>query len=470
LNLVGSAVITLIVIVLLFRRAEARLVLLTASALLFLLAGKLPEMLVSLAAELSNPKTVIPICASMGFAYVLRLTECDKHLVQLLLGPLDRPVARALLIPGAIATGYIVNMAIVSQSGAAAIVGSIAVPLLLSEGISKTTVGSLMLLGCSMGGELFNPGAVETVTLSRLTGIASPVLAQRSIPLNLAGCVTALLVYWWMAVRHERASAAASLATANSDRVGMDSTNHAAADPELLPVSIENPSPESPPFHPNLVKALIPFIPLVLLFAGSRVPFLRPFHDHVTILVAMLLGSIAAALVSPVQIGNFARAFFEGTGFAYTHIISVTVSAILFAQGIIANGFVQRVVAALAGRPGPALMASLTIPWGLAALSGSGAGAASSMMTALIPGAAKLHLDPAQMGILAAMGSHYGRTMSPAAAVAILCATLVLPKEATVGEIGRMTLALVKRVVLPLIAGGVVIYLAALLGQGNASH
>jgi DcuC family C4-dicarboxylate transporter len=467
-NLIGAAAIILIVIVLLFRRAEPRLVLLTASVLLFLLARKLPEMLVSLASELANPKTVIPICASMGFAYVLRLTECDKHLVRLLMGPLDRPVARALLIPGAIATGYIVNMAIVSQSGTAAIVGSIAIPLLLSKGISKTTAGSLLLLGCSMGGELFNPGAVETVTLSRLCGIPSPILAQRSIPLNLLGCSTALMLFWWMAGRYER-----SLASVR--REGETEDSRVAADPDVarsdesLDLASAPASADKSTFRPNLVKALVPFIPLVLLFAGTRVPMLRPFHDHVTILVAMLIGSIAAALVAPTKIGNLARAFFEGTGFAYTHIISVTVCATIFAQGIIANGLIRRVVGALAGRPRPALLASLIIPCALAALSGSGAGAATSMMTALIPGASKLHLDAAQMGILAAMGSHFGRTMSPAAAVAILCATLVLPNEASVAEIGSMTLNLTKRVALPLVAGGVVMYLAALVGLARVS-
>ena len=28
-----------------------------------------------------TPATVVPICSAMGFAFVLRLTECDQHLV-----------------------------------------------------------------------------------------------------------------------------------------------------------------------------------------------------------------------------------------------------------------------------------------------------------------------------------------------------------------------------------------------------
>jgi DcuC family C4-dicarboxylate transporter len=218
------------------------------------------------------------------------------------------------------------------------------------------------------------------------------------------------------------------------------------------------------PFQINPAKAIVPFIPLALLFGATHIPLLKPFHDHVTILVAMLIGSIAAALSSPRQSGKLASAFFEGTGFAYARIISVTVCATLFAQGIIANGTVQQLVGGLAARPGPALLASLTLPWGLAALSGSGAGSATSMMTALVPGAARMHLDPGQMGILAAMGSHFGRTMSPAAAVAILCATLVIPSGGSDRDLGSMTLALTKRVALPLFIGGIVLYVAALFG------
>jgi DcuC family C4-dicarboxylate transporter len=486
-NILGCVAVIIVAVVLLFRRAEVRLVLLTASAVLFALAGRLPDVVLNMAAELSNAKTVIPICASMGFAFVLRLTECDKHLVQFLLRPLDRSFARALLIPGAIVAGYIVNMAIVSQSGAAAIVGSIAVPLLLRKGISRVTAGSLLLLGTSMGGELFNPGAVETVTLAKLTNISPVLLAQRSIPLNLLACTTALLVYWRFAVLWERKHRAIEDApvpmgshgeienAASQGAQAISPVNPAAGDDIRAPRGIHDEPPlqddtsvsSDITFQVNPVKAIVPFIPLALLFGATHIPLLMPFHDHVTILVAMLIGSIAAALSSPKEAGKLASAFFEGTGFAYAHIISVTVCATLFAQGIIANGLVQRLVGGLAARPGPALLASLTLPWGLAALSGSGAGSASSMMTALVPGAAPMHLNPGQMGILTAMGSHFGRTMSPAAAVAILCATLVSPTGTSDRDRGSMTLTLAKRVAIPLFIGGIVLYVAALLGIGR---
>ena len=478
MNVIVCIVIIAATLWALFRRVDVRLVLLLASAALFALAGKLPDMIIKLSEELAKPGTVVPICSAMGFAYVLRVTECDRHLVHLLLRPLDRPFARALLIPGSVVAGYIVNMAIVSQSGAVAVVGSILLPLLLSKGISRVTAGSLLLLGCSMGGELFNPGAVETVTLNNLTKIPCVTLAQRSIPLNLIACTTALLVYWYLTVGCERAHAPQTLSVGYGSPVSNDTGC-------LSSTGVR-------PFLINPAKAAVPFVPLLLLFGATHTPLLKPFHDHVAILAAMLLGVVAAGLASPSQTGKLAHAFFEGAGFAYTHIISITVSATLFAEGIKINGLIQQLVGGLAARPGPALLASLLLPGGLAALSGSGAGAASSMMRALIPSAVAMHLDPVQTGSLISMASHFGRTMSPVAAVTVLCATLALttpdprveeveeagedrtakdkpgrPTETSDKNVATMTLALSKRVAFPLLAGAAAMYLAALLGVGR---
>ena len=103
----------------------------------------------------------------MGFAHVLRLTECDRHLVLLLVRPLRR--MRALLIPGGIAAGYLINTTIVSQAATAAVLGPVLIPLLRAGGLGTAAAGAILLLGSSMGGELFNPGAVEIAKLSELS-------------------------------------------------------------------------------------------------------------------------------------------------------------------------------------------------------------------------------------------------------------------------------------------------------------
>lgn len=470
LHMLACIGVIICAVLLLFRRLDVRLVLLLASVLLFALAGRLPELVVTMVKELSKPSTVVPICSAMGFAYVLRLTECDKHLVHLLLRPLERPVARALLIPGSVIAGYVVNMAVVSQSGTAAVVGTILMPLLLRKGVTRSTAGSLLLLGCSMGGELWNPSAVEMLTLNELIHITTIVLVRRALALNLIACITALLVYWYLAARWER--------------------KHV----EIAPDDLYTQRDEI--FKVMPLKAAVPFVPLLLLFGATHSPLFKGFNEPQTILTAMLLGCIVAALTAREKARYLAREFFEGAGYAYTHVISTTVTASLFAEGIKINGLIQSVVSGLAGRPGPAMLASLVMPLSLATLSGSGIGAAGAMMRALIPSTAAMGLDPVQTGSLIAMGSHLGRTTSPVAAVTILCATLALAtpdprvkaetdEAVTQGVAGKdtnkprkqnevldkdlaaMTLALSLRVAPALLAGAAIMYMAALLGVGR---
>src|SRR3954468_1193037 len=93
----GVAVIAA-AIFLVIRRVDVRLVLLAGAAILFLAARQFPGFFVAVAKEMANEKTIVPICSAMGFAYVVKLTKCDQHLVRLLLRPLS--YARPLLVPG----------------------------------------------------------------------------------------------------------------------------------------------------------------------------------------------------------------------------------------------------------------------------------------------------------------------------------------------------------------------------------
>src|SRR6478736_9930366 len=161
------------------RRADVRLVLLLSAAALFIVRATQPvvpegrgnvlaQYFVKFAEGLISPSSVIPICSAMGFAYVCKLTECDAHLVHLLVRPLRH--VRWLLIPGGIAVAFFVNSAIVSQTSTVSVVGPVLIPLLLAAGVSRQTSGAMLLLGGSMGGELLNPAAVEVAAIRQITG------------------------------------------------------------------------------------------------------------------------------------------------------------------------------------------------------------------------------------------------------------------------------------------------------------
>ena len=61
-------------------------------------AGDVRPVVGQFLATFSNEKFVVPICSAMGFAYVLRATGCDRHMVRVLVAPLRR--VRFLMVPG----------------------------------------------------------------------------------------------------------------------------------------------------------------------------------------------------------------------------------------------------------------------------------------------------------------------------------------------------------------------------------
>jgi DcuC family C4-dicarboxylate transporter len=425
---VDLAVVTLLVAL----GIDVRLVLLAGSLPLFAATGRMGEMLAKLVAEMANPGTVVPICSAVGFAFVLRTTGCDQHLVQFLVRPLRR--VRVLLVPGGIAAGYVINSTIVSQAGTAAVLGPILIPLLRAGGIAPARAGAVLLLGASMGGELFNPGAVELRKLAELTGLSGSQVVARSARLNLAACSTALLVFWLLAVRDRRRNGEADEKSSSSDE-----TNPAA------------------PFRVNLVKALVPLLPLLILSSDSVLgtnPILRSLEGPPKILAAMLIGAAAAGLTSPRSAGGLAPSFFEGAGYAYHHVISLIVVASAFAEAIRLSGLIELVIQSIRPWPSLALVVSAVAPWGLAVIAGTGIAPAVAVMEFFVPAAQSMGLDPIRLGTLSALGAHFGRTMSPAAAVVMVSARLA---QANAWELIRLVAA-------PLAAGGLVLLSAAFLG------
>jgi DcuC family C4-dicarboxylate transporter len=432
---IAIAVVDLVVVTLLIvGRLDVRLVLLVAAAPLFAASGGLGVMLAKVVEEMANPGTVVPICTAIGFAHVLRLTECDQHLVRALLRPLTH--VRWLLTPGGIAAGYLVNTTIVSQTGTAAVLGPILIPLLRAGGVRPTTAGAILLLGSSMGGELYNPGAVEMRKLAQLTGLSGPDVVMRSTPLNLLACGTALVSFWVL----------------SSYRGRRRSTGEGTEDADAA----DEPPVGSVDYKINPVKAIVPVLPLFLLFAdsiaGAFSP-LRTLEGPAKILGAMLVGILLAGATSPRALRQLATAFFEGAGYAYTHVISLIVAASTFAEGINRSGLIAVLVQMLVGWRAAALTVSTLGPWTLAVVSGTGIAPAVSIMEFFVPVAGSMNLDPVRLGTVAALGSHFGRTMSPAAAVVAMCGKLAyVPPSRLIREVWPA-----------LIIGGTVMLSASLL-------
>jgi DcuC family C4-dicarboxylate transporter len=417
------------------RGVDVRIALFLGALPLFLVTRQAAAMAMKLAAEMANSGTVVPICSAMGFAYVLRATRCDLHLVQLVMQPIRR--ARLLLIPGGIASGYLINTTIVSQAGTAAVLGPILIPLLRAGGLAPATTGAILLLGSSAGGELFNPGAVEMRKLAELTGRTGSAVVAQSATLNLMAFSAALAAFWLLALRRERTQQ-------HLESVSQD------------PSELRN---DTAPVRVNLFKAIVPILPLLILFTDQALgsgSIFRGLDGPARILTAMLIGVAAAAISSVGAASGLATAFFEGAGYAYTHVISLIVVASTFAEAIRLSGLIELLIRAIAPWPIVAMIVATLAPWGLAFVAGTGIAPAVAVMEFFVPAASSIGLEPVRLGTMAALGAHFGRTMSPAAAVVMVSSRLsqASPRE------------LIKEVAIPLFVGGAVLIVAALLGVG----
>jgi DcuC family C4-dicarboxylate transporter len=431
------------VVVLVVKGWDVRLVLLAGALTIGTIVGTVSAVIREFLATFSNEKFVVPICTAMGFAYVLRHTGCERHLVLLLIKPLRS--VRGLLVPGIVAVGFLVNIPVISQTSTAVCIGPVVVPLMRAAGYSMATIGACLLLGSSVGGELLNPGAPELLTIFDRTGVSPTEQTQRYLPplvftqLGVSMLVLWLLSFWWE--KHENVANA------------LQQPGHQ---------SITEDGVETIPEQVNLLKAVVPLVPVGLLFAsGLPEPYKlfdvpdrwvilaqaegqrHPAYNSRLIGLTMLMGVLVAAVVTPNRARDCVKQFFEGAGYGFTNIVSLIVTANCFGKAIESAGLAQVLGQLIAETPQLMLPLATVIPLAFATVSGSGMASTQSLYGSFYGPAVALGLDPVSVGALVSLGSAAGRTMSPVAAVALMCATLT----------GTNSFTLARRVAIPLLLG-----------------
>jgi len=398
------------------RGVDVRLALLVAAFALAGLKGDLAPIVVKFIATFSDEQYVVPICTAMGFAYVLRHTGCDQHLVRLLTKPLRS--ARIFLIPGVVLVGFLVNIPVISQTSTAVCIGAVVVPLMRAARLSSVTIGATILLGASIGGELLNPGAPELNTVAkRLSEDEQRVVSPKEVvpavmPLLFPHLAIATAIFWVLQLRAERKAPA-------------------------MPVPTVEVAPES---RVNLLRAVVPLVPLALLFmAGPPLNVFRiPEHwvipvdgvakgsQYETRLIglAMLIGVLAASLANPWVVRGVPKAFFEGAGYAFAEVVSLIVIASCFAEGVKIVGVAKLIGDGIQQVPGMLIPVAGFVPLAFAALSGSGMASTQGLYGFFVDPARALGVDPKEIGAFVSLGAAAGRTMSPVAAVALMAAKL----------------------------------------------
>ena len=388
-----GGVIVILTFYAIIKRYETRMVLFASGVLMAAISGNLLVAIDAFTKAMVNSSLVPVICSVMGFAFVMKYTKCDGHMVQFLAGSITR--MRSILIPATVMITFAINIALPSAAGCSAAVGAILIPTLMRAGIHPAIAGSAVLAG-TYGGVL-SPGSAHPPFIAKLanTDVMS-VIGAHTMAAIICGLIGAVMLMVVAIVRREHRGYVVM-----NDGV----PEHAIRQSEKV----------------NYIKALVPLVPLVLLVLGSKQVNLLPL---ISVPQAMLAGTFLGLIICRSNPQEITNQFFNGMGQAYGNVMGIIIAAAVFTEGMQLIGLTGSLIEVMKHSEQIAKVAGAFGPMIIAILSGSGDAATLAFNGAITPHATDFGFGISQMGSAAFLSGSFGRTMSPVAGAAIVCAQL----------------------------------------------
>ena len=438
------AVIGLIAVVfLLVKKRETKTVLIGVGLVLCVVCLNPLGALESFTKSMTSAGLIKAICASMGFAYVMKVTKCDQHLVLLLTKPMKN--IGFLLIPATFVLTYFINIAIPSAAGCSAAVGATMIPLLMASGVRPAMAGAAVFAG-TFGGVL-SPGSAHNIFITDMVKKTNEAYTVQDVigvqfPNAVAAGIVVLIVISMTAIIFK------------DYQKGQD----------FSPKSTSN-AAEATQTKVNLLFALAPLIPLVILVVGAVISsyardfFLtnlnsivavlgdprgvsveKFFGDHYGLFVAikyfswmnmgvaeaMILGAIIAVFITWTSPEKITKEFFNGMGSAYAEVMGIIIAAGVFVAGLKACGAIDAVTEWLKHSQEFVRYGGTFVPYLMGTVTGSGDAATMAFNQAITVHAADLGFAQDKLGMAAAISGALGRSSSPIAGAAIVCAGLAM--------------------------------------------
>ena len=396
--LIAGIILVILTFVLIVKKYEARLVLFCAGLIMCLIGGLPGDIMKAFTKAMVNNSLVPTICTVMGFSYVMKLTQCDQHLVQSISGLLKR--GRGVLVPLSFLLTWWISLAIPSAAGCSAAVGSIMIPTLIAAGVHPAMAAATVLAGT--WGSAISPGNAHNPFVAELAGTDMMTVIINETPASVIASIACVIVM---------------TAYAHFMKEGASDERRK----EYLDKVAEEESLQMSDFKVNPIRALVPIVPLFLLILGSKQVGVLP---AIGVPLSMIIGVVLGLLVTWSDAQEVCRNFFTGMGNAYADVIGLIVCASVFTTGMAAVGLTGALTELMKGSQSIAAAAGTFGPFFIAVISGSGDAAAYAFNGAVTPFAEQFGMTIMDLGSLAQIAGAMGRSMSPVAGAAIICSGL----------------------------------------------
>ena len=370
LGLIFGVLCIIFAIVLLVLKKDTKTVLLGAGVIMCLAALKPLDAFDAFKDNMIQTGLITSVCSVMGFSFVMKITQVDKHLVHALAKGLVK--IRPLLIPGVTISTFIVNVSLNSASGVTAAVGAIFIPLLISMGVKPAMAASSVILGT--WGSMLSPGLDHQSIISQIANVEIIDVVKTHAYTDIITMLAAALYLMILA------------------KILKEDKGYVAENGD----NAENNS-----FKVNPFFAVLPLVPVIMLlvFNIELVQKHISWATRIGVPHAMLIGSIICIFATGTKLEKAVNEFFmKALG-----LIAFFIDALKSATHLVP----------LAATYGPFLLGVIT---------GSGDSSAIVFNQSVTIHAESFGYEIVNMGSLAALGGALGRAASPIAGATIIAA------------------------------------------------
>jgi len=359
-----------------------------------------------------------------GYVALMNKIKATDAMVYIATKPLSflsgKPyLASVLVIP----LGMLIYLTIPSAAGLGLLLVSTVYPILVNLGVSKTT--SLTVISAATIFDM-GPGSANTLRASEICSVDNVgYFIADQLPLVIPTTAVVMLAYYFCNRYYDR--------------------KDVAAGKEIYASKITSERPGVP-----LYFALFPLLPLIFLIIFS--PYIGIFDTRISTALAMIICMIAVLVFLVIYKRNIresfaaVRSFWDGMGNTFSSVVTLIVTAEIFALGLTGLNFIDLLVSGTSsvgfGAAAITVLITFTVFFS-ATMMGSG-NAAFFSFGPLVPGIAQmLGVSTLQMLLPIQLCAGMGRATSPIAAVNV----------AISGSVGISPMEVAKRNMIPMIAG-----------------